>query len=206
MKINNKIIGLSLVMATSLLSGCVKDNLFDMPMKYENRSNFRNIYSNITEVEVIPSKESTPEDFDKTIATTLNGQKNLSANDLGQLFSTVGQTTVLSNVTILSMNDQTYEYTKPIVGYPIIKTLNGEQKEPVDKNVYSTNIKLQTYGDNQFKIHSILTKKNFLQTRNFEYQGTINQNETYPIYVSQEDNHAYKIVFIQVQKVKEKKK
>lgn len=205
MKINNKIIGLSLVVAASLLTGCVKDNLFDMPTKNESRYNFRNIYSNITEVEVVLAKESSPEAFDKTIAETLNGKKNLSANDLGQLFSTVGHTTVLSNVTILSMNDQSYEYTKPVVGYPIIKTLNGEQKEPVDKNVYSTNIKIQTYADNQFKIQSKLTKKNFLQTRNFEYQGIINQYETYPIYVSKEENNAYKIVFIQVQKVKEKK-
>lgn len=206
MKINNKMLGLSLVISASLLTGCVKDNLFDMPVKHEYTSNFRNIYSNITEVEVVLPKDSTQEEFDKTIVETLNSKKHLSANDLGQLFSTVGKTTVLSNVTILSMNDQPYEYTKPVVGYPIIKTLNGEFKAPIDNNIYSTNIKIQTYADNQFKIQSKLTKRNFSNTRNFEYQGTINQYETYPIYVSKEENNAYKIVFIQVQKIKEKRK
>jgi hypothetical protein len=47
---------------------------------------------------------------------------------------------------------------------------------------------------------------NHLQKRNFEYQGVINQYETYPIYVSKEENNTYKIVLIQVQKLKEKKK
>jgi hypothetical protein len=206
MKINNKMIGLSLVVATTLLTGCVKDTLFDeVSPRSEHAGKAKTIYSNITEIEVVLSTDTPQEEFDKTIIETLANKPHLSANDLGVMFSTVGKATVMSNVTVLSNNNQPFQYTKPIAGYPILKTINGETAPVSNNNEYYSNINIQSVGDHQFDLKSKLTKVNFQQKRNFEYQGVINQYETYPIYVSKEPNNAYKIVFIQVQKMREKK-
>jgi hypothetical protein len=206
MKINNKIIGLSLVVAASLLTGCVKDTLFDEPTPVSEKSQLKTIYSSITEIEVVLAKDTAQEEFDKTVIETLGNKQKLSSNDLGNLFSTVGKTTVMSYVTILSLNNQPFEYTKPVAGYPILKTVNGENKAALENNGYYSKITINSVGENKFDIKSRLTKMNHLQKRNFEYQGVINQYETYPIYVSKEENNTYKIVLIQVQKLKEKKK
>lgn len=206
MKINNKMIGLSLVMATTLLTGCVKDTLFDeVSPRSDNAVKAKTIYSTITEMEVVLSTDTPQEEFDKTVIETLANKPNLSANELGVMFSTVGKATVMSNITVLSNNNQPFQYTKPIAGYPILKTINGETAPVENKNEYYSNITIKSVGDHQFDLKSILTKVNFQQKRNFEYQGVINQYETYPIYVSKEANNAYKIVFIQVQKMREKK-
>lgn len=206
MKINNKMIGLSLVMATTLLTGCVKDTLFDeVSPRSDNAVKAKTIYSTITEMEVVLSMDTPQEEFDKTVIETLANKPHLSANELGVMFSTVGKATVMSNISVLSNNNQPFQYTKPIAGYPILKTINGETAPFTNKNEYYSSITIKSVGDHQFDLKSILTKVNFQQKRNFEYQGVINQYETYPIYVSKEANNAYKIVFIQVQKMREKK-
>lgn len=206
MKINNKMIGLSLVVAATLLTGCVKDTLFDEVSPLSDRSGkTKNIYSTITEMEIVLSKDTPQEEFDKTVLETLANKPNLSANDLGVMFSTVGKATVMSNVAVFSNNNQSFQYTKPVAEYPILKTINGETAPLTNNNEYYSNITIQSVGDHQFDLKSRLTKVNFQQKRNFEYQGVINQYETYPIYVSKEANNAYKIVFIQVQKMREKK-
>lgn len=206
MKINNKMIGLSLVVATSLLTGCVKDTLFDEPTPVNQNAKLRTIYSSITEIDVVLAKDTPQDEFDKTVIETLGNKQKLSSSDLGDLFSTVGKTTVMSYVTILSLNNQPFEYTKPVAGYPILKTVNGENIAALKNNGYYSNITINAVGDDKFDIKSKLVKMNHLQKRNFEYQGVINQYETYPIYVSKEENNTYKVVFIQVQKLKEKKK
>jgi len=206
MKINNKMIGLSLVVVASLLTGCVKDTLFDEPTPVNEKAQLKTIYSSITEIEVVLVKDTPQEEFDKIVIETLGSKQKLSSTDLGNMFATVGNTTVLSYVTILSLNNQTFEYTKPVAGYPILKTVNGENKTALKNNGYYSNITINSVGENKFDIKSRLTKMNHLQKRNFEYQGVINQYETYPIYVSKEENNTYKIVLIQVQKLKEKKK
>lgn len=206
MKINNRIIGLSLVVTASLLTGCVKDTLFDEPTPVNDTAKLRTIYSNITEIDVVLEKDTPQEEFNKTVIETLGNKQKLSSNDLINMFDKIGETTVFSYVTILSMNNQPFEYTKPVAGYPILKTANGENIATLKNNGYSSNITINSIGDDKFDINSKLTKMNNLQKRNFDYQGVINQYETYPIYVNKENNNTYKIVFIQVQKIKEKKK
>jgi len=206
MKINNKMIGLSLVVATTLLTGCVKDTLFDeVSPKRDYSVKAKTIYSTITEMEIVLSADTPQEEFDKTVIETLANKPHLSANDLGVMFSTVGKSTVISNVTVLSNNNQPFQYTKPVAGYPILKTFNGQTAPISNNNEYYSDITIQSVGDHQFDLKSRLTKMNIQQKRNFEYQGVINQYETYPIYVSKEADNAYKIVFIQVQKMREKK-
>lgn len=206
MKINNKMIGLSLVVATSLLTGCVKDTLFDEPSPVNENANLRTIYSSITEIDVVLEQDTPQEEFDKTVIETLGNKQKLSSSEIGNLFATVGKTTVQSYMTILSLNNQPFEYTKPVSGYPILKTVNGENIAALKNNSYSSNITINSVADDKFDINSKLTKMSNSQKRNFEYQGVINQYETYPIYVSKEDHNTYKIVFIQVQKLKEKQK
>lgn len=206
MKINNKIIGLSLVIAASMLTGCVKDTLFDEPTPVNENAKLRTIYSSITEIDVVLAKDTTQEEFDKTVIETLGNKQKLSSNDLGHLFDTVGKTTVLSYMSILSLNNQPFEYTKPVEGYPILKSVNDEKKAVLVNSSYSSKITINAKDENQFDIKSKITNINQLGVRSFDYQGVINQYETYPIYVSKEDNNTYKIVFIQVQKLKEKKK
>lgn len=206
MKINNKIIGLSLIVAASLLTGCVKDTFFDEPTPTATNAKLRTIYSDITELQVVLAKDTPQEEFDKTVIETLGNKRNISSSELVNLFSTVGKTTIISSVTIFSLNKQPFEYAKPVAGYPILRTVNGENIDSLKNNGYYSNITINSVGDDKFDIKSKFTKMDNLQKRNFEYQGVINQHETYPIYVSKEEDNTYKIVFIQVQKLKEKKK
>lgn len=208
MKINNKMIGLSLVVATTLLTGCVKDTLFDEPTPMSERpAKLRTIYSNITEMEVIISKDMPQEEFDKVVIETLNNKTNLSANDLSHLFGTVGKTFVASDITIFSVDNQPFEYNNPVTPYPIMKTVNGTNAVLMNNGYYSNiNININEVNGNKFNIESKMTKVKNLQNIKVEYKGVINQAETYPLYISKEDNNKYKIVFINVQSLVEKKK
>lgn len=205
MKINNKMIGLSLVVAASLLTGCVKDTLFDEQSPTTHNGKVRSIYSNITELEVVLEKDTPQEEFDRIVIETLGNKKNLSANEISQLFETVGKTKVTSNLTIFSADKQPFDYTKPVSGYPILNTVNAENKAVLKNDGYYSNITINGVGENQFNIKSKITKIDHQQKTNFEYLGLINQSETYPTYISKEDNNTYKVILIQVQKINEKR-
>lgn len=208
MKINNKIMALSLVVTASFLTGCVKDTMFDEPMPVsKQKTNFKTIFSTITELEVVLPQEVAVEDFDKKIIEVLGSKKNLSSNELSDLFSTLGKTTVTSNSSIMSSDGKSFDYLPQQAGYlsTKYKVVEDNKQYSLDKNGYYSSLMIKSVPDNKFEIKSMITKLTSLEKRKFMYEGFVNQYEVYPIYVSKEDNNTYKMTLIQIHKVSDKK-
>lgn len=208
MKINNNIMALSLVITTSLITGCVQDTMFDEKTPVSRHAtNFKTIFSTITELEVVLSQDIAVEEFDKQIIEVLGSKKNLSSNELGDLFSTLGKTTVTSNSSIMSSDGKSFDYLPQQAGYlsTKYKVVEGEKEYNLDRNGYYSSLMIKSVPDNKFEIKSMITKLTSLEKRKFVYEGFVNQYEAYPIYVSKEDNNTYKMTLIQIHKVPDKK-